>query len=56
MVRRMIALLLAGLASPQRNVPGLFLALLTQPVQGTPDVVGLLFLLLAVGLAYIRLR
>jgi|GEM_PF-1665599 len=50
------ALLEAGLRSAQHNIPGLFLALLTAPVQGTPDVVGLLFLLLAVGLVYIRLR
>ena len=50
------ALLVAGLRSAQHTVPGLFLALLTAPLQGTPDVVGLLFLLLAVGLVYIRLR
>ncbi len=50
------ALLTAGVSSAQRIVPGLFLALLAAPVQGTPDVVGLLFLLLAVGLVYIRLR
>ncbi len=50
------ALLDGAVISQHRDVPSLFLALLAQPVQGTPDVVGLLFLLLAGGLAYIRLR